>query len=70
MENILCMQDLFKYFTDSLDNVTDIPCFEGDYWPKIIEETIKDLDQEAKKREAEASSDVSSYMYILWQCSF
>lgn len=62
--HILCvhMQDLFKHSTDSLYNVTDIPYFEGDFWPNIIEETIKELDQEAKEREAEASSEVSTCM--------
>ena len=53
---------MFKHSTDSLYNVTDIPYFEGDFWPNIIEETIKELDQEAKEREAEASSDVSTSM--------
>ena len=49
--------------------VTEIPYFEGDFWPNIIEETIKELDQEAKEREASelASAEVSyvnSYMYV------
>ena len=52
------MQDLFEHSTVSLYNVTDIPYFEGDFWPYTIEETIKELDQEVKEREAEASSDV------------
>lgn len=44
--------------------VTEIPYFEGDFWPNIIEETIKELDQEAKEREASelASAEVS----LLW----
>lgn len=58
--NFVYLQDLFKHSTDSCYSVTDIPYFEGDFWPNIIEETIKELDQEAKEREAEASSDVSS----------
>ena len=32
--------------------MTDIPYFDGDFWPNMIEETIKELDQEAKQREA------------------
>lgn len=40
--------------------MTDIPYFEGDFWPNVIEETIKELDQEAKQREAsEKDTDVS-----------
>ena len=58
----ICMQNLFKHSMDSLYNVTDIPYFEGDFWPNIIEETIEELDQEAKERGAEASSDVSTCM--------
>jgi len=30
----------------------EIPYFEGDFWPNVIEDTIKELDQEAKQREA------------------
>ena len=41
--------------------MTDIPYFEGDFWPNVIEETIKELDQEEEERKAsEASVDVSS----------
>jgi E1A/CREB-binding protein len=47
--------------------VTDIPYFEGDFWPNIIEETIKELDQEAKEREAEASSEVSNHWCALFR---
>ena len=32
--------------------MTEIPYFEGDFWPNIIEDTIKELDQEARDREA------------------
>lgn len=43
--------------------VTDIPYFEGDFWPNVIEETIKELDQEEEERKAcEALSvDVRDY---------
>ena len=40
--------------------MTEIPYFEGDFWPNVVEETIKELDQEAKQREAsEKDPDVS-----------
>ena len=32
--------------------MTEIPYFEGDFWLNVIEETIKELDQEAREREA------------------
>ena len=34
-----------------MTRVTDIPYFEGDFWPNVIEKNIKELDQEAKERE-------------------
>jgi E1A/CREB-binding protein len=39
--------------------VTEIPYFDGDFWPNVIEETIKELDQEAKQREASENTEVS-----------
>lgn len=34
-----------------------MPYFEGDFWPNILEESIKELDQEEEeKRKAEASA--------------
>lgn len=34
-----------------------MPYFEGDFWPNVLEESIKELDQEAEeKRKAEASA--------------
>ena len=47
------LQDIFKHCTeDGITSVTEIPYFEGDFWPNIIEDTIKELDQEARDREA------------------
>jgi E1A/CREB-binding protein len=55
------LQDVLK---DALDNnvqsVAEMPYFEGDFWPNVIEESIKELDrEEAEKRlreEAEAAA--------------
>ena len=53
-------QDIFQYCTEEeITMVTEIPYFEGDFWPNVIEETIKELDQEEEERKAcEASGDV------------
>ena len=52
-------QDIFKHCTDeSVTSVTEIPYFEGDFWPNIIEDTIKELDQEAREREASEAATV------------
>ncbi len=50
--------------------MTDIPYFEGDFWPNVVEDTIKELDQEAKQREAsEKDTNVSAkYLYRVLQC--
>lgn len=59
---MLIVQDIFKYCTDEgVTMVTELPYFEGDFWPNVLEEFIKELDQEAREREASefASSDVS-----------
>ncbi len=37
---------------ECITSVTDIPYFEGDFWPNLIEETIKEFDHEVKQREA------------------
>ena len=41
-------------------SVTEIPYFGGDFWPSVIEENIKKLDQEAKERKEleQASGEV------------
>ena len=53
-QSILCdFQDIFQYCVEEeITTVTDIPYFEGDFWPNVIEETIKELDQERKASEA------------------
>lgn len=52
-------QDIFKHCTDdAVTSVTEIPYFEGDFWPNIIEDTIKELDQEAREREASEAATV------------
>ncbi len=41
--------------------MTELPYFEGDFWPNVLEEFIKELDQEAREREAsELACEVST----------
>ena len=43
----LFFQDIFKFCTDEgVTMVTELPYFEGDFWPNVLEEFIKELDQE------------------------
>ncbi|VDO98584.1 unnamed protein product [Soboliphyme baturini] len=50
-------KDIFKHAQDDhLQSATELPYFEGDYWPNVLEDCIKELDAEEaeRKREAEA----------------
>jgi len=40
-----------------MSSAAELPYFEGDFWPNVLEESIKELDQEAeeKRRQAEAA---------------
>ena len=59
-------QDIFKHCTEEcITSVTDIPYFDGDFWPNVIEETIKELDQEAKQREA-SEKDTEVGLSLWW----
>lgn len=42
---------------DKLTSAAELPYFEGDFWPNVLEESIKELDQEEeeKRKEAEAA---------------
>lgn len=42
---------------DRLSSAADLPYFEGDFWPNVLEESIKELDQEEeeKRKQAEAA---------------
>lgn len=45
---------------NNMQSVAEMPYFEGDFWPNVIEESIKELDEEEEKRlreEAEAEAD-------------
>ena len=50
-------QDMHRQSSDDdLTSVTELAYFEGDFWPNVIEEQIKELDQEER---AQASGEVS-----------
>lgn len=53
-----CVQDILKQaMEDRLSSAADLPYFEGDFWPNVLEESIKELDQEEeeKRKQAEAA---------------
>ena len=53
-------KDIYTHCNEEqITQVTEIPYFEGDFWPNVIEETIKEIDQEEKERKASETVDVS-----------
>lgn len=54
------MQDIFKQATeDRLTSAKELPYFEGDFWPNVLEESIKELEQEEEERKREENSTSS-----------
>ncbi|KAH9373302.1 hypothetical protein HPB48_005047 [Haemaphysalis longicornis] len=54
---VLEYKDILKQATeDNLTSACELPYFEGDFWPNVLEESIKELDQEEeeKRKAAEA----------------
>lgn len=51
-------KDILKQaIEDKLTSAAELPYFEGDFWPNVLEESIKELDQEEeeKRKQAEAA---------------
>jgi len=58
---ITVLQDILKQaMEDNLQSAAELPYFEGDFWPNVLEESIKELDQEEEEKrkleEAEAAA--------------
>lgn len=50
-------KDIFKQATeDRLTSAKELPYFEGDFWPNVLEESIKELEQEEEERKKEEST--------------
>lgn len=53
-------QDIFKQATeDRLTSANELPYFEGDFWPNVLEESIKELEQEEEERKKEENTAAS-----------
>lgn len=55
---------------DKLSSAAELPYFEGDFWPNVLEESIKELDQEEEEKRkqaeaAEAAANVSISLVML-----
>ncbi|XP_063054379.1 histone lysine acetyltransferase CREBBP [Engraulis encrasicolus] len=52
-------KDIFKQATeDRLSSANELPYFEGDFWPNVLEESIKELEQEEEERKKEENTAV------------
>ena len=63
------LKDVFKQATeDRLTSANELPYFEGDFWPNVLEESIKELEQEEeeRKREENSTSNESIDVRMSW----
>lgn len=51
---------------DKLSSAAELPYFEGDFWPNVLEESIKELDQEEeeKRKQVEAAEAAANAVCI------
>lgn len=62
-------QDIFKQATeDRLTSAKELPYFEGDFWPNVLEESIKELEQEEEERKKEESTAASETTEVTDAC--
>ena len=57
---VLDYKDIYKQaLEDNFQSPSELPYFEGDFWPNVIEETIRELDQ----AEEAVSGDLNSKVF-------
>lgn len=54
---------------DKLSSAAELPYFEGDFWPNVLEDSIKELDQEEEEKrkqaeEAEAAAAAANVSFV------
>ena len=61
-ENIVhSYQDILKQAQeDQVKTAMDLPYFEGDFWPNVIEESIKEIEMEQQKQQANDPGSLNS----------
>lgn len=66
---LFTVQDIFKQATeDRLTSAKELPYFEGDFWPNVLEESIKELEQEEEERKKEESTAASETTEVKPAC--
>lgn len=49
---VLDYKDILKQANeDNLKNASELPYFEGDFWPNVLEESIKEIENEHQKQQ-------------------
>lgn len=60
MNIFICFQDIFKDVIESnVISVIMILYFEGDFWFNVLEESIKELDQEEEEKRKREEAEVA-----------
>ena len=73
MRNLLFLKDIHTAAVeDNLKSAAELPYFEGDFWPNVIEENIKELKQEEEEERKAASAgenegDKVRLEFLLWR---
>lgn len=49
---------------DNLRSAADLPYFEGDFWPNVLEESIKELDQEEEEKRKQEAAEAAAVGFI------
>ena len=60
---VLDYKDIYKQaLEDNIQSPAELPYFEGDFWPNVMEENIRELEQEEEMRKR-----VSGWL-VGWKC--
>ena len=58
---VLDYKDIYKQaLEDNIQSPAELPYFEGDFWPNVMEENIRELEQEEEMRKR-----VSDWLVVL-----
>ena len=62
---VLDYRDIYKQaLEDNLQSPAELPYFEGDFWPNVLEENIRELEQ-VKKIIKSKISNLLTYLHFL-----
>ncbi|XP_028149092.1 CREB-binding protein isoform X2 [Diabrotica virgifera virgifera] len=66
---VLDYKDILKQaMEDNLKSAADLPYFEGDFWPNVLEESIKELDQEEEEKRKQAEAAEAAIFSSMEEC--